>query len=92
MNRAVVAALAVILLGSAANAVADSKLDSVPRIGLEEFKPLRADNSVYVIDVRYPDQYESGHIPGAVLMPLELLDGSLSKLSRVTKPIVAYCQ
>ncbi len=52
---------------------------------------MRAHNSVYVIDVRSPGQYESGHIPGAVLIPLELLNGSLLKLSRVRKPIIAYC-
>jgi hypothetical protein len=92
MNRTVIAILAVILLGSAANGFADSELDGVPRIRLEEFKSLHADNSVYVIDVRQPEEYRSGHIPGAVLLPLGLLEGALSELSRLTKPIVTYCQ
>ena len=60
-------------------------------IGLEEFKSQHAENSVYVIDVRYPREYESGHIPGAALIPLELLNSKLSELSRLTKPIITYC-
>ncbi len=91
MNNTVIAVLAVILLGSAANGFTDSELDGAPRIGLEEFKSQHAENSVFVIDVRYPREYESGHIPRAVLIPLELLNSKLSELSRLTKPIITYC-
>jgi 3-mercaptopyruvate sulfurtransferase SseA len=91
MNNTVIAIMAVILLGSAAIGFTDSELDGAPRIGLEEFKSQHAENSVYVIDVRYPREYESGHIPGAVLIPLELLNSKLSELSRLTKPIITYC-
>jgi rhodanese-related sulfurtransferase len=44
-----------------------------------------------VVDVRYPRDYEAGHIPGAVLIPLELLSAYLPELSTVNKPIVTYC-
>ncbi len=92
MKNTVIVVMAVILLGSAAYGFADSELGGAPRIGLEEFKSQHAENSVYVIDVRYPREYESGHIPGAVLIPLELLNSKLSELNRLTKPIVTYCQ
>ena len=92
MNKSLVVLAALILLGSAANVVADSPTDRVPRIGLDEFKTLHADDAIYLIDVRSPVQYGSGHIPGAVLRPFGQLNRFLSELRRVTKPIVAYCQ
>jgi 3-mercaptopyruvate sulfurtransferase SseA len=82
----VVACLAVTAYG-----FADSELDSAPRMNLEEFKTRHGKNSLHVVDVRYPRDYEAGHIPGAVLIPPELLSAYLSELSTVNKPIVTYC-
>ncbi len=40
------------------------------RIGPEEAKALIESGAVQVIDVRNPDEYARGHIPGARLVPL----------------------
>jgi rhodanese-related sulfurtransferase len=92
MKNALLPVLVVALLASTVNAFADSDLDSAPRISLQEFKVRHEDNALYVVDVRYPRDYEAGHIPGAVLIPLEFLSGYLSELREVTRPIVTYCQ
>ncbi len=42
------------------------------------------------LDVRQPKEYERGHIPGAVLIPLKELGGRLQELDR-SRPIVVYC-
>ena len=61
------------------------------RISLAEFKKLVDADAVLVIDVRDPQSYASGHIPGAVLVPLEELDRHVPRLKASTRPIVAYC-
>jgi sulfur-carrier protein adenylyltransferase/sulfurtransferase len=42
-----------------------------------------------LVDVRQPGEYEKGHIPGARLIPLPELGGSLHKLDP-QKPTIVY--
>lgn len=64
------------------------KLEPVPRSELLE----RARNGlVTVIDVRPPEEYASGHVPGAVNIPLKDLEQRLKELPR-EQEIVAYCR
>ena len=42
-----------------------------------------------LVDVRQPEEYEAGHIPGAILIPLGKLENRLSELSR-EKKIITY--
>ncbi|NBF39448.1 MAG: hypothetical protein GVY14_03440 [Spirochaetes bacterium] len=44
-----------------------------------------------VLDVRPRDEYNSGHVPGAVSAPLEELEHHLDMLSR-DKEILTYCR
>jgi len=46
---------------------------------------------VVVIDVRPPEEYGAGHIPGAVSLPLPELERRLGELPRDSE-IVAYCR
>jgi len=46
---------------------------------------------VIVIDVRPPEEYRAGHIPGALGVPLQHLKRRLAELPR-NKDIVAYCR
>lgn len=46
---------------------------------------------VIVLDVRPPEEYRAGHIPGAVSIPLKELRSHLSELPR-RREIVAYCR
>lgn len=43
-----------------------------------------------LLDVRLPKEYEKGHIPGAVLIPVGQLPDRLAELDRKT-PIITYC-
>ena len=47
--------------------------------------------NVTVIDVRPKEEYLSGHVPGAVSIPLSELKSRLKDLSR-SEEIVAYCR
>lgn len=47
--------------------------------------------SYTLLDVRQPKEYETGHIPGAVLVPLPELPERMSELSR-DLPVISYCR
>ena len=63
------------------------------RISVEEFKRQGAAGNVIVLDVRDPDSYRQGHLPGAVLMTPEELatDAGVARLRDERRLIVAYC-
>ena len=44
-----------------------------------------------LLDVRQPEEYEAGHIPGAMLIPLGELEARQGELDRNRK-IIAYCR
>ena len=52
---------------------------------------LAQDGQVIVLDVRPSAEYEAGHIPGAVSIPLDDLEQKLSEIPN-EQPIVAYCR
>ncbi len=43
-----------------------------------------------VIDVREPDEYAAGHVPGATSMPMGRLPGRLQELDRA-RPVLVVC-
>jgi rhodanese-related sulfurtransferase len=45
--------------------------------------------SYTLLDVREPEEYEQGHIPGSVLIPLSQLPARMQEIDR-NKPLVAY--
>ena len=47
-------------------------------------------DEVTILDVRQPVEYESGHIPGAILAPLPELTDRLERI-RKDRPIFVYC-
>jgi rhodanese-related sulfurtransferase len=65
--------------------------DELEPVSARELQRRMHDGDVTVIDVRPREEYESGHIPGALSMPIEQL-----KRGRVAPPkgkeVVAYCR
>ncbi|HVZ97545.1 MAG TPA: rhodanese-like domain-containing protein [Chitinophagaceae bacterium] len=49
-----------------------------------------AQNGAQIIDVRTKAEYDSGHIPGAVNIPLQNLGSSLSKIKK-DRPVITCC-
>ncbi len=45
--------------------------------------------SFTLLDVRQPGEYENGHLPGAVLIPLPQLEQRLGEIDP-EKPVLAY--
>jgi len=46
---------------------------------------------VTVLDVRPPEEYAAGHLPGAINVPVDRLEKYLSKLPK-RKEVIAYCR
>jgi len=64
---------------------------SVPRIVLTDLQELMAQGDVLIIDVRDVREFQVGHIPGAVSIPLGSETNRIAQLRKVTKQIVTYC-
>lgn len=60
-------------------------------IAPEDLAPLVARREVTVIDVRPPEEYAGGHLPGALSIPEQELDGRMRELPR-GRPVVAFCR
>src|SRR5512143_847006 len=59
----------------------------------EEAVRLLARDGLRVLDVRTPEEYEKdGHIPGARLLPVDLIASAPATLPMDGKPLLVYCQ
>jgi rhodanese-related sulfurtransferase/predicted transcriptional regulator len=95
----------VVALVSALRAVAERRVAEVERLvklwvaRRDELEPVAApellararDGLVTVLDVRPAEEFAAGHIPGALNVPLDKLDGFLSRLPK-RREVVAYCR
>lgn len=64
---------------------------SMKPIALEELLERMDREEVVLVDVRPEDEYATGHIPGAISIPMEELEMHLASLP-ADKEIVAYCR
>ena len=95
----------VIALISALRAVAEHRVAEVERLvrqwlaRRDEMEPVAAADLlkrvkrklVTVLDVRPAEEYAAGHIPGAINVPVEKLEGFIARLPK-RKEVVAYCR
>lgn len=65
--------------------------DQLEPVTREELLTRADDGSVLVLDVRPGEEYQAGHIPGAISVPLDELEDRLNALAKNTE-IVAYCR
>ena len=65
--------------------------DDLEAVGFEELRRRMADGVVTVLDVRPPDEFAQGHLPGAMNIPLTELRAELGSLPQ-DRDVVAYCR
>lgn len=71
-----------------------AEAESFPSVQATPFllEKVKADEWL-LIDVRTPEEYEQGHIPGAINMPHKEIDGFVEQLNDAkNKPIIIYCR
>ncbi|WP_293813801.1 rhodanese-like domain-containing protein [uncultured Aquitalea sp.] len=55
-------------------------------------QPVVVKAGAVIIDVREPAEYASGHVAGAINIPLSVLPEHVADLKRLSKPLVVYCR
>ncbi|MGA9378897.1 MAG: rhodanese-like domain-containing protein [Phormidium sp.] len=57
---------------------------------VQKLKDLAKNQNALLVDVREPSEFTSGHIPGAINIPLRGLTQNLDKIPQ-NRPVVLYC-
>lgn len=72
----------------------DGMVNSYTQISQEQAKEMMArDDGHIIVDVRRQDEYDAGHIPGAILIPNESIDTEKpEELSDLNQVILIYCR
>jgi rhodanese-related sulfurtransferase len=65
--------------------------DTLEPVGRRELLRRAEEGTAIVLDVRPPEEYRAGHIPGAISVPVEQLGARLAGLPR-GREIIAYCR
>jgi rhodanese-related sulfurtransferase len=89
MNRRIVGFLFATLVSAGALA-AEPVLVPVSQEALLE-RQQKADEATYVLDVRSPEEYASGHVPGAVNIPYDQIASRIAEVPR-DQDVVLYCK
>jgi len=66
---------------------------NVKNVSAEEaYNLINGDKEFIIIDVRTKEEYDDGHIPGAKLVPVQILHMKLDELGVYEdKPVLVYC-
>lgn len=62
--------------------------NATPEIDIEDFAAARGGG--LLVDVREPDEYVRGHVPGAVLIPMGNLANRVGEIDK-TSPVFVIC-
>ena len=91
MKRMIPLLLSLLLL---AGCVGNSDDSSYHQITQEEAKEMMDAQEVIILDVREQDEYDSGHIPGAVLLPVGTIDEetAASVIPDKDSTVLVYCR
>ncbi len=68
-----------------------SRRHEFEQISVDELRERLRTGKVVLLDVRPEEEYQSGHLPDAISIPLDELDRRLNELPR-RRTIVAYCR
>ena len=91
MKRIIPFLLALFLLTGCGGTVADG---SYQQITQEEAKEMMDTQEVIILDVREQGEYDSGHIPGAVLLPVGSIDETTAAevIPEKDSMVLVYCR
>ena len=94
MKRLVLAFFVIIVLLTGCAQPSNSSAASYKQITQEEAKEMMTkDDGHIIVDVRRQDEYDEGHIPGAVLIPNEsITDKQPDELPDLNQIILVYCR
>ncbi|MHB8496017.1 MAG: rhodanese-like domain-containing protein [Casimicrobiaceae bacterium] len=69
------------------------RLSSTEQIGTLEATRLINSENPLLLDVREPNEYDSGHLPDALHIPLSQIKDRSGELAKyATRPVIVYCE
>lgn len=68
-----------------------NNLNDIHTLSMDEVKKKLDENSIILVDLRPKEEFETGHIQGAISMPMEDLDVLMGELPEEAE-VVAYCR
>ena len=71
--------------------LAGQSMRNVPRISIDEVKALMAKKQVVLIDVRDPQSFAEGHMPGAINVPFDHIPNHVEQWKKEKRLLVTYC-
>ena len=91
MKRMISLLLALLLLAGCSGNSADGAYQQITQ---EEAKEMMDTQEVIILDVREQDEYDSGHIPGAVLLPVDSIDETTAAevIPEKDSAVLVYCR
>ena len=91
MRRMIPVLLALLLLTGCGGGEEEA---SYQQISQEEAKEIMDTQEVIILDVREQDEYDSGHIPGAVLLPVGTIDEdtAVAVIPEKDSTVLVYCR
>jgi rhodanese-related sulfurtransferase len=75
----------------ATGVMAAQAMRNVPRISIDEVKTLMARKQVVLIDVRDPQSFAEGHMPGAINVPFDHIPKYVEQWKKEKRLLVTYC-
>ena len=91
MKRMIPFLLALFLLAGYGGNTSDGSYEQITQ---EEAKEMMDTQEVIILDVREQDEYDSGHIPGAVLLPVGSIDEDTAAevIPETDSTVLVYCR
>ena len=94
MKRLLPLLLTFLLLLTGCGAAGGTAETGYRQISQEEAKEMMDTQDVLILDVREQDEYDSGHIPGAVLLPVGIIteDSAAEVIPGKDTTVLVYCR
>ena len=95
MKRCLIAfVVALMLLCGCSNQSATNETDTYTQITQERAKEMMDEESVIILDVREQNEFDSGHIPEAVLLPVGTITDSTASavIPEKDSVVLVYCR
>ena len=94
MKRLVPLFFSFLLLLTGCGAAGTSEENGYRQISQEEAKEMMDTQEVLILDVREQDEYDSGHIPGAVLLPVGTIteESAAGVIPEKDTTVLVYCR